>query len=80
MKITYTHVGWFGLAPVLIADPHDEIPTLPARWGLLGEILFDVSELVFLILNFFLPPDRQGVSFTAKALDKPVIVELPDAD
>ena len=43
---TYTHKGWFGIAPVYISEPESDAPGIEARWPAL-EWLVDLSEVVF---------------------------------
>ena len=49
----FTHIGWFGVVPVRIANLDSEAPYLEARW--LPDWAVDIQALIFYIIGCLLP-------------------------
>lgn len=44
-KVEFTHYGWFGLCPVILANIDTDCPTIEARWAFL-DWFFTFSEFL----------------------------------
>lgn len=51
--VTFTHYGWFGLCPIIIANPDGDLPVFQARYRF-TEWLFDFSDWMYQRCNDFM--------------------------
>lgn len=82
--ITFTHYGWFGICPILIADPDNATPTFRPRYNY-TEWLFDFSDWMFDrcndIMELINPDHEPGFPYTVKGkLDIPVVEQVEEDD
>lgn len=77
--VTFTHYGWFGLCPIIIAQHDSDMPVFQARYRF-TEWLFDFSDWMYErcndILTFMNPDYEPGYPFTIRGeLDPPLTVK-----
>lgn len=82
--VTFTHYGWFGLCPIIIADPEAETPTFQARYKY-TEWLFDFSDWMYDRCNDFLlwmdkEHDPVFPYSVSGELDKPIILSADEEE